>query len=439
MVNPRHSSLVDWLAWQETLHPVGIDLGLDRCRAVMARMGCDRIGGTIVTVAGTNGKGSSVALLESIYSAAGYRVASYTSPHLLRYNERIRLDREPVDDAAICAAFARVDQARGDVSLTYFEFGTLAAFAVFADAAPDVCVLEVGLGGRLDAVNLVDADVALITAIDLDHQDWLGTTRDAIAREKAGIMRSGRPAVCSDHDAPPALSEIAAEIGCPLRRLGVEFHFEANRDDWEWWSSRHRWLELPHPALPGEHQYRNAAGVLQAVSDLADAVPVTAQAIRDGLRTMRLRGRFERLSGDVEYLLDVAHNPAAALILAAALRADAETGNKQGKTFVLFGIMADKDAAGFIAALEDGVDEWHMVTLPGARAARAADLVALRRRTGSGRKSARAHESIAAAHAWVAAQARPGDRVVVTGSHIAVSEFIAARDIAAVPAAATTL
>jgi dihydrofolate synthase/folylpolyglutamate synthase len=421
--------LPDWLTWQERLHPVGIDMGLDRCRAVAMRMGLDHIGSGVITVAGTNGKGSSVALLEAIYAAAGYRVASYTSPHLRRYNERIRLDREPVDDARICAAFQQVDEARNGTSLTYFEFGTLAAFTLFNEAKPDVCILEVGLGGRLDAVNLIDADVALISAIDLDHQDLLGATRAEIAREKAGIMRPGKPAVCSDPDAPPTLAAMAAATGCPLRRLGVDFHFECHSDSWDWWNAEQQWLALPSPALAGPHQYRNAAGVLQAVVDFT-ALPIAEPAIRQGLRTMHVPGRFQLIPGAIEYRLDVAHNPAAAQVLAETARA----GRPVGKTHVIFGIMADKDSHGFIATLDPVVDEWHIVTLPGTRAATASNLAVACRRLPGQRKSISTYESMAAACAAVASRTKPGDRVIVTGSHYAVSEFLAVRDDESSPA-----
>ncbi|MDH5786629.1 MAG: Mur ligase family protein, partial [Chromatiales bacterium] len=266
----RFSTLDEWLSWQEQLHPVGIDLGLERPGKVLKTMGLEISGHLVITVAGTNGKGSSVALLESILLAAGYQVGCYTSPHLLRYNERIRLNGNEVSDAQLCESFERIDQARGATSLTYFEFGTLAAFDIFARSQLDVAVLEVGLGGRLDASNLLDADVALITAIDIDHAAWLGNDRETIAIEKGGIMRRGHPAVCSDPAVPQSLVELAAKTGAPLSQLGRDYRYGVDGDSWQWQGDGTSYGALPLPALRGKHQLQNAAGVLMALLQLSE-------------------------------------------------------------------------------------------------------------------------------------------------------------------------
>ncbi len=256
----RFTTLADWLAWQETLHPNVIDLGLERVASVASRMGLGRPANTVITVAGTNGKGSCVALLESILDAAGYRVGVYSSPHLLRYNERVRVCGQEVDDAALCAAFERIDQARGATSLTYFEFGTLAALEIFAQADLDVAVLEVGLGGRLDAVNIVDADVALITSIDIDHVEWLGPDRESIGREKAGILRPAMPAVYGEADPPRSVLAQAESLAAPLHCLERDYRYSEATDSWDWRSDSNSYTGLPLPNLPGVFQLAKRGG-----------------------------------------------------------------------------------------------------------------------------------------------------------------------------------
>jgi len=278
----RFDTLDDWLSWQETLHPTEIELGLERVGTVLARLELTQPNFTLITVAGTNGKGSSVAMLEAILLAAGYHVGSYTSPHLLTYNERIKLDGTPVDDAMLCESFERIDQARGayphdpavqEISLSYFEFGTLAAIDILHRAGVDVAILEVGLGGRLDAVNVLDADVALITAIDVDHCDWLGNDRETIGRERAGIMRAGRPAVCAGPLPPTSLLKHAAELGTPLSLIQRDFSITQQGEQWDWRGAGQVWRQLPVPALSGAFQLHNAAGVLAVLAALAEAFP----------------------------------------------------------------------------------------------------------------------------------------------------------------------
>ena len=266
--SPRFSSLEQWLQWQETLHPVSIDLGLERVARVADRLQCRSPACIVVSVAGTNGKGSSVAMLEAILLRTGYRVGCYTSPHLFRYNERLRLQGEEIADAALCEAFARVDQARGADTLTYFEFGTLAALDIMARETLDIAVLEVGLGGRLDAVNVVDADVALITSIGIDHSEWLGMDRESIAREKAGIMRASRPVICGDTDPPDSLLAGARRLGAPCRVRGADFRITEAGRGWHWQGEHSSYRDLPRPALAGPHQLANAASVLMVLEML---------------------------------------------------------------------------------------------------------------------------------------------------------------------------
>jgi dihydrofolate synthase/folylpolyglutamate synthase len=305
----RFTTLDEWLSWQETLHSTDIELGLERVATVFQQLHVENPPFPVITVAGTNGKGSSVAMLEAILLAAGYRVGAYTSPHLLTYNERVRLDGEPVSDAQLMDSFARIDDARQDISVTYFEFATLAALDIFYRQAPDVVVLEVGLGGRLDAVNIIDADVALITSISVDHAEWLGDEREAIAVEKAGIMRAERPVVFSGRNMPASLAERASALGAALSVLGRDYDFQTRQTDWQWQAGAQPAIVLPHPALAGHHQFDNAAGVLMVLACLAQQLPVSEQAMRQGLQTVSLPGRFQIITDDVTWVLDVAHNP----------------------------------------------------------------------------------------------------------------------------------
>ena len=421
MPEPRFTTLDDWLRWQETLHPRAIDLGLERVRTVRRRLQPEPPPYVVITVGGTNGKGSCVAFLDAMLRAAGYQVGAYTSPHLLRYHERIRVNGVEVDDESLCRAFARIDAARGELSLTYFEFGTLAALERFQEANVEVAVLEVGLGGRLDAVNVVDADAALVVSVDLDHTDWLGTDRDSIGYEKAGIYRAGRPAICADPDPPQRLLDHARHLGARLYRVGCDYDFARDGSTWCWWSEAVRFEDLPIPALIGHHQLHNAAAALMTLVSLRDRLPILPDATRAGLSQAQLPGRLQIIPGPVEWILDVAHNPHAATVLAEHLRKH----RRWGRTWAIVGLLADKDANGIIQALADVVDDWCAVTLPGPRGRAGAELAAL---LGSaGVANAVAHENTDSACRAILDQARAGDRVVVIGSFHLVAPVLAAR------------
>jgi dihydrofolate synthase/folylpolyglutamate synthase len=366
-----------WLAHLEALHPrgaAGIELGLDRVAAVKLRL-CQRESCPVVLVGGTNGKGSTCAMLERILLAAGYRVGLYTSPHLLRYNERVRIDGAAVGDAELCQAFGRVEQARGDAALTYFEFGTLAAWEVFATAGLDAIILEVGLGGRLDATNVYDPDCAIVTGVDLDHMDFLGADREAIGREKAGIFRSGVAAICGDAQPPQSLVAYAQATGARLQLMGRDFGYQRQELQWLYWlragnGDVTRRGGLAFPALRGERQLANAACALAALDALHQRLPVAMQDIRRGLGEVELAGRFQVLPGRPAVVLDVAHNPQAARTLAANLGEMAFHRN----TWAVFGMLADKDVDGVIGALRERVTHWLPCALEGVRAAGAAAL-----------------------------------------------------------------
>ncbi|MBD9356545.1 bifunctional tetrahydrofolate synthase/dihydrofolate synthase [Methylomonas albis] len=361
----RFDSLQAWLDWQEKLHPRPIDLGLGRVAGVYRQLNPDPKKTPTITVAGTNGKGSCVAFLEAIYRAAGYRVGAYTSPHILRYNERIRIDGEPVDDTLICEAFTRIDAARGDTSLSYFEFGTLAALSIFADADLDIQLLEVGLGGRLDAVNIVDPDAAVVTTIALDHVDWLGHTEEAIGREKAGIFRSGVAAIVGDSLPPSSLPEAAARVGAILLQMGAAFTYQKQADTWDWRSADMQISQLPQPAFKGEHQYRNASAAIMAIKTLQPFLAVSDDAIRQGLRSAKLPGRFQLIAGQPRILLDVGHNPQAVQTLIDYLREYFP----EIRIHAVFAMMRDKDIAGVLNMMRDRVTTWYLAPLVNPRAA----------------------------------------------------------------------
>ncbi|MDJ0740951.1 MAG: bifunctional tetrahydrofolate synthase/dihydrofolate synthase [Gammaproteobacteria bacterium] len=412
----RFDSLAAWLDWQAGLHPADIDLGLDRVRAVWQRLGAPPLGAPVITVAGTNGKGSSVAFAEAMLDAAGYRCACYSSPHLQRYNERIRVAGRDADDATICAAFERIEAVRGTTRLTYFEFGTLAALLVFADAAIDVVVLEVGLGGRLDAVNLVDADVALICSIGLDHQEWLGDDVDAIGYEKAGIMRAGRPAVFSGPALPASVRRHADAIGAGLLVAGDDYRVQRHAEHWDLDSDTGVRRALPSPGMRGRYQVDNAAGVLVALSQLQDRLPLDQAAVRAGLLAARAAGRFDVRPGQPTWILDVAHNPQAAQSLAATL-GDMFVG---GRRIAVFGMLRDKDVAGVVGALRRRFDAWYAVDLSDqARGLGAAEL-AERASAALDGASVATGDTPAATLAMLAADCAADDVVVVFGSFVTV-------------------
>ena len=413
----RFTILDDWLRWQETLHPRSIDLGLERVRTVLRRLQPEPPSHTVITVGGTNGKGSCVAFLDAILRAAGYRVGAYTSPHLLRYNERIRINGVEADDAMLCRVFDRIDAARGDLSLTYFEFSALAALELFREAEVDVAVLEVGLGGRLDAVNIVDADAALGASIALDHTDWLGADRDSIGYEKAGIYRPERPAICADPDPPPRLVEYAEGIHARWLCVDRDYHFVRTDSIWRWQSGEWRFDALPLPALAGDHQLGNAAAALMTLISLHDRLPVSPEAIHTALINAELPGRFQIIPGPVEWILDVAHNPRAAAVLADQLRARSCT----GRTWAIMGLLTDKDAHGVIEALTGIIHTWYAVTLDGQRGRTGDELATLLRATGARAEAA----DIRSACRVVQAAASPGDRIVVLGSFHTVAPVLA--------------
>ena len=353
-------TLDQWLDYQQSVHALGVDLGLARVREVWRRMGAPRVAAVVITVGGTNGKGSTVAFLEAMLAAAGKRVGCYTSPHLLRYNERVRVAGVEADDAVLIDAFERIEAARlstpdQPITLTYFEFGTLAALWIFSQSTLDAAVLEVGLGGRLDAVNIIDADVAIVTTIDLDHQDWLGNDREQIAREKAGIFRAGRPAVIGDAAAPAALVQSAQDIGAEIFRSGQEYRFAPAAQGWLWRTDE-REIALPDPVLAAPVQRANAAAAIAALHVLREHIAVGDAALADGVRNARVAARLQRFvkSGAAELVIDVAHNPQAAEVLARWL----QQAPARGRTLAVFGALSDKDIAGIVAPLAGKIDRW---------------------------------------------------------------------------------
>lgn len=410
-VPSANSPLADWLAYQERTHPNAIELGLDRTRAVALRLGLLPAQAVTLTVAGTNGKGSSVTLAAGIYQAVGYKVGRFTSPHLLRYNERVAIDGVEASDEALCRAFAAIEIARAEIPLTYFEFGTLAALWLFHEAAVDVQVLEVGLGGRLDAVNIVDADCALVTNIGLDHTDWLGPDRDSIGFEKAGIMRGGKPAIYADDLPPRRLLDHAAAIGALLALAGRDFSFSLNaQGSWNWRGSI-AYSDLPAPALSGEVQYRNAAGVLAAVTALQPLLPVGEAAIRAALPAMALAGRYQRVGNTI---LDVAHNVESAEVLADNLRGE----DGAGKTWLVLGMLADKPVEAVCAVLAPLVQGAVFGGLPPPRGL---DGAALQQRAATAGLNGQAVSGIAEAYQVAQSLAGPDDRILVCGSFLTVA------------------
>ncbi len=449
----NHLTLADWLAHCERLHPTAIDMGLERVRTVAQRMAI-RFDCPVITVAGTNGKGSTCAMLERILGQAGYRTGLFTSPHLVHFEERLRLRGESVDSTNLIAGFAAVEGARtrnGEVvSLSYFEFTMLAIFEVMVRSDLDVVILEVGLGGRLDATNIIDTDCAIITSIDLDHMEILGKDRESIGFEKAGIMRSGKPAVVSDPVPPQSVIDHARNIGADLWRLGVDFNFSGDKQQWAWAGrgaampfpsgtgldagptashggalevvAPRRYSGLAYPALRGANQLINAAGVLAALTALRERLPVTAQAIRNGLAFVELPGRFQIIPGQPTLVLDVAHNPHSV----AALAANLDAMGFFPTTHAVFGAMADKDLAPMLAKVSPLLDRWYFTDLPTPRAAKAAALLAQwqAQNTRKDTQAACYGDPVAALQAAIA-QADPADRIVVFGSFYTVGGVLA--------------
>ncbi|NGY06219.1 bifunctional tetrahydrofolate synthase/dihydrofolate synthase [Solimonas terrae] len=415
MTHPFIGSLDAWLRRQESLNPKAVELGLDRVRRVAARLDLLRDSRYTLTVAGTNGKGSSATLAAGIYRAAGYHVGLYTSPHVLRYNERVQIDGRPVSDAALCTAFDAIEAVRGDDLLTYFEFGTLAALWLFRKQRVDVQVLEVGLGGRLDAVNIIDADVALLTNVGLDHQDWLGDSREAIGREKAGIFRARRPVVVADPEPPQSVIDAATMLDAPRLQLGRDFNYGIGDDGrWTWIGKAEHWTQLPAPGLSGPMQYRNAAGVFTAIDAGQHRRPVRRDAFERALpRLQSLRGRGERYRG---VLLDVAHNAEAAEVFAQLLGAQAPA-----RRALVLGMLADKPVEAVARALVSVVDRFLVIGLPGPRGLTAAALQTRLRDAGI---SAQTCDNIGAALRCAREHAGAAGSVAVTGSFLTVAAAI---------------
>lgn len=416
-INPG-LSLAGWLARLEQLHPSAIELGLERVRQVKDALGLAPPFPLLI-VGGTNGKGSTCAYLEAILTAAGYKTGLYTSPHLLHYNERVRIAGAKAGDAELVASFEKIDAVRGDISLTYFEFGTLGAMLQFIDAGVDVAILEVGLGGRLDAVNVFDADAAIVTSVDLDHMDYLGDTRELIGYEKAGIYRGGRPALCADPEPPASLLAHARAIGADLRCFGPDFSVEQTGGRWTFHGRTGHWPDLPRPAMAGAIQLRNAAGALAVLDAVRERLPVSEAAIREGLAAARLPGRFQRIARAPEVIVDVAHNPEAARALAATLRAQPAA----GRTLAVVGMLADKDAAGVLAALAGEIDAWWTCTPATPRACDAAVLTAVLRGQ-DGAAPVRVQPDVNLALAEARGAAREDDRILVFGSFYTVAAVL---------------
>lgn len=420
----RFDSLTEWLAWQERLHFTAIELGLDRCLDVAARMGLLKPDFTVVSIAGTNGKGSSAAMLDLIMSKAGYRTGRYTSPHLLRYNERVCVRGTEVSDDELCRAFESVDQARGDVSLTYFEFGTLAALDIFRRAGIELAILEVGLGGRLDAVNMIDADVALVTTVDIDHEHWLGFDRESIGREKAGIFRAGRPAICADPEPPASVAEAARKVDARHYQMHRDFTYATGEQTWEWRSGETVLADLPKPSMNHGRQVQNAAGILMVLQQLAPRLPVSRESLCAGLREFRLPGRFQIVPGRVPCIFDVAHNRQAAEVLALNLAALPCSGD----THIVIGMLKDKNHHAVLAALAGSADTWQVASLGGERGAAGAQLAEVLAKFGH-RGAVNVFENVPDALRATSARSIPGDRIVVTGSFVTVGAAMSSLDI----------
>ncbi len=409
-------TLAEWLAHAERLHPENIALGLERVREVASRMEL-AFACPVFTVAGTNGKGSTCAMLEAVLTHAGYRVGVYTSPHLVDFEERCRVRGQPCDAQTLAAACAAVEQARGGVALTYFEFTTLAILHVLAGAGLDAVVLEAGLGGRLDAVNIIDADCAIITSVDIDHAEFLGATREEIGREKAGILRAGRPAIVSDPVPPQSVIERATAIGADLWLSGRDFNVSGDKQQWAWAGRGRRYSGLAYPALRGANQLVNAAGALAALEALRSRLPVTAQAVRGGMAHVTLPGRFQIVPGKPALVLDVAHNPHAVATLAANLDAM----GFYPTTRAVFGAMRDKDLPGILARIDPIIDHWYFTDLPTPRALPAAQLQALwQAQTRRKNVPAECFASPAQALNAAALATEATDRIVVFGSFFTV-------------------
>jgi dihydrofolate synthase / folylpolyglutamate synthase len=405
--------LSDWLDRQQKSHPSAIDLDLTRVRSVAQRLGLLSPAHRVITVAGTNGKGSTVAFLDALLRAAGWHCGRFTSPHLVRYNERICIDGIEAEDSSLVASFERIDAARGDTTLTFFEYNTLAALDLFARAAVDVAVLEVGLGGRLDATNIIDADVGVVCSIGFDHVDWLGDSLEKIGREKAGIFRAGRPAVLGSNDMPASVWQVIDEIGARPFAPGRQYHLRVQAGTWDFECGAVHLTGLPLPSLGGAHQVGNAASALAALAAADFGVALTQATVSKALRETRIAGRFQRVAGDVEWILDVAHNVPAAEILRDNLRRLP----RARRTYAVCGVLGDKDIRGITALIGAEVDGWILANLDGPRAVSADQLA---RQLPAGAIVLARAADVAEACRIARSTASAGDRVLVFGSFLAV-------------------
>ncbi|MBI2312561.1 MAG: bifunctional tetrahydrofolate synthase/dihydrofolate synthase [Betaproteobacteria bacterium] len=420
---PDFETLDGWLRYLERVHPRSIEMGLERVKRVKDALRLNP-GFPVIVVGGTNGKGSVCTMLEAILSRAGYRVACYTSPHLLRYNERVRINRCEATDAALCGAFAAVEAARAGIPLTYFEFGTLAAMQMFVQDGVEAAILEVGLGGRLDAVNAFDNDCAVITSVALDHMDYLGHTREAIGFEKAGTFRRGKAAVCGDPNPPETVHQHAEDLGCDLLQIGSDYGYSAEKLQWDYWSRYSKRHGLPPPALRGAYQLQNAATVLAVLDELADRLPVAMGDVRAGLLEAELPARFQVLPGRPAVVLDVAHNPHAAAGLASNLAAM----GFYRATYAVFAMLRDKDAAGVIHAVKDRVDFWMVAGLAGDRGAGARETADALGAAGVPAGAVRTFGTPAEAYAAACIEAGENDRIIVFGSFHTVADVLRERE-----------
>ncbi|MBC7405757.1 MAG: bifunctional tetrahydrofolate synthase/dihydrofolate synthase [Cytophaga sp.] len=419
------TTLQDWLSLLETRHSKEIDMGLERVAAVKNRLNI-HYDCPLIVVGGTNGKGSTCAMLESILLQAGYKVGLYSKPHFLDFNERARINGESVTDDVFIKAFAEVEQQRADVSLTYFEFTTLAICKLLAEAGLDVVILEVGLGGRLDAVNVFDSDVAIVTSVDIDHVDYLGDTREKIGFEKAGIFRAGRVSICSDPIPPQTLIAHAERIGADLRLFGRDFNYNGDKQQWNFAGRSQRRNSLGYPSLRGANQLLNASAVLAALEVLKQELPVGAQEIRNGLAMVDLPGRFQVMAGRPTVVLDVAHNPHAA----ATLSQNFDNMGFHAYTYAVFGSMLDKDIDGVIAQIKGKIDHWCLTDLPLPRAATAAQIHVKLLAAGvvtDAEHSIQNFASPEAAYAYALKKAGENDRIAVFGSFLTVAGVMKAR------------
>ncbi|NVD98495.1 bifunctional tetrahydrofolate synthase/dihydrofolate synthase [Massilia sp. BJB1822] len=419
------TTLNNWLALLESRHAeTVINMGLDRVRAVKERMQL-QFSCPVIMVAGTNGKGSTCSMLESILMRAGYKTGLYIKPHFLHFNERARLNGDMASDADLVASFNAVEAVRGDTPLTYFEFTTLAILHLLAHAGLDVAILEVGLGGRLDAVNVIDADVSIVTSVDIDHVDYLGGTREQIGFEKAGIFRTGKTAICSDPVPPQSLIDHAMEIGADLWLMGRDFNYSGDKQQWNYGGRGMRRNSLAYPSLRGANQLLNASAALAALEALKLELPVGAQEVRHGLVTVELPGRFQVLPGRPSVIYDVAHNPHAA----AALNQNLGNMGYHPYTYAVFGSMHDKDIDGVIKAMSEHVDHWCLCTLPSPRAATASELAAKVQmiQPDQHEKTVNIFDDPAQAFANAISRASENDRIVVFGSFLTVAGVMAAQ------------